>query len=253
MKNKFWISLLVVALFLSACGGKGSANQPALNGTHWVLEQINGSPVIENTLPSLSFQGDKEVGGNASCNRFNGSYEIKDGALTFSPLATTMMACPDPAGLMEQEAAYLKALEAAASYRVEDGKLLVSDASGKVVLVFAPQDMSLEGKIWNLNAFNDGTNLVSVLLDTAIHVEFKDGNVSGSSGCNTYSGAFQQDGQKLSFGTLASTLMACADEGVMKQETAYLNALAKVTHYSIEGNKLTLYDANNLIIAEFSK
>jgi len=26
-----------------------------------------------------------------------------------------------------------------------------------------------------------------------------------------------------------------------------------VTHYSIEGNKLTLYDANNLIIAEFSK
>ncbi|MCZ2145272.1 MAG: META domain-containing protein [Anaerolineales bacterium] len=39
----------------------------------------------------------------------------------------------------------------------------------------------------------------------------------------------------------------------MKQETAYLNALAKVTHYSIEGNKLTLYDANNLIIAEFSK
>ena len=35
---------------------------------------------------------------------------------------------------------------------------------------------------------------------------------------NTYSGV-QQDGQKL-FGTLSSTLMACADEGVMKQETA---------------------------------
>ena len=50
----------------------------------------------------------------------------------------------------------------------------------QVVLVFALQDMT-QGKIWNLNAFNDGTNLVSVLLDTAIHVEFKDGNVSGSS------------------------------------------------------------------------
>lgn len=253
MRNKIWFSLLVLTILLSACSGSGSATMASLAGTHWVLEQINGESVIENALPTLSFRGDQEVGGNSSCNTFNGAFTAKDGKLTIDELASTMMACPEPEGLMDQETEYLKALESSASYRIDGDKLLITDSSNAVVLVFSSQDMSLEGKTWNLTSFNDGRNLVSLVLDTQITAEFKEGTLSGSSGCNSYSGAFQYKEQNLSFDTFAVTMMACPQEGVIEQETAYLNTLTKVTHYTIDGNNLLLFDANDLVIVQFSQ
>lgn len=253
MRNKIWFSLLVLTILLSACSGSGSATMASLAGTHWVLEQINGESVIENALPTLSFRGDQEVGGNSSCNTFYGAFTAKDGKLTIDELASTMMACPEPEGLMDQETEYLKALESSASYRIDGDKLLITDSSNAVVLVFSSQDMSLEGKTWNLTSFNDGRNLVSLVLDTQITAEFKEGTLSGSSGCNSYSGAFQYKEQNLSFDTFAVTMMACPQEGVIEQETAYLNTLTKVTHYTIDGNNLLLFDANDLVIVQFSQ
>lgn len=253
MRNKIWFSLLVLTILLSACSGSGSATMASLAGTHWVLEQINGESVIENALPTLSFRGDQEVGGNSSCNTFYGAFTAKDGKLTIDELASTMMACPEPEGLMDQETEYLKALESSASYRIDGDKLLITDSSNAVVLVFSSQDRSLEGKTWNLTSFNDGRNLVSLVLDTQITAEFKEGTLSGSSGCNSYSGAFQYKEQNLSFDTFAVTMMACPQEGVIEQETAYLNTLTKVTHYTIDGNNLLLFDANDLVIVQFSQ
>jgi heat shock protein HslJ len=51
-----------------------------------------------------------------------------------------------------------------------------------------------------------------------------DGTVSGSSGCNQYSGAYRRDGGALSFGGISSTLMGC-DGQRGQQETAFLAAL----------------------------
>ena len=39
------------------------------------------------------------------------------------PLASTMMACGEPAGVMEQEAQYLAALQSAATYQIEGNVL----------------------------------------------------------------------------------------------------------------------------------
>lgn len=253
MKNRLITVVLVMAVLISACGVKGNSTQLSLNDSHWVLEQINGKPVLEGTLPTLSFRGDKEVGGNASCNGFFGEYSVKNGKLTFSPLASTEMYCAEPAGLMDQEAAYLAALESGATYRIEQGKLFIVNAAGETVLVFSAQDMSLNGAAWNLTAFNDGQNLVSLVNGTEITAEFKDGKVAGSSGCNSYNGAIKQNGLDLSFGELASTLAVCQEKGVMEQESAYLQALAKVTRYIVEGKQLTLFEANGLVMAQFSR
>lgn len=251
MQNKLLMLALAFALVLAACGGK--ADLPSLAGTSWVLEEMNGQPIVENTTPTLSFRNEKESGGNASCNSFGGNYQAQNGQLTFGSLISTLMACLEP-GVMEQESAYLAALQSAAAYRVEGGKLFISDASGAVVLVFGPQDTSVEGTTWQLTAFNDGQSLVSVLPNTQISAEFKDGNLSGSSGCNNYSGTFQQTEQSLTFGLLAATEMYCGEPvGLMEQETAYLNAISKVARYAIDGNRLTLFDAEGRIMAEFAR
>lgn len=251
MKNKVLTAFLIMAIFLSACNVGGGTSSLVLDNSHWVLEQINGQAVIADTLPTLSFNEDQKVAGNASCNTFVGSYTLEGNKLSFGNLASAKMFCAEPEGLMDQEGAYLAALESATGYRSEEGKLLLIDDSDSTVLVFSPQDMSLDGASWNLTMFNDGQSLVSLVNDTKINAEFKDGSVSGSSGCNTYTGTFEQNGLELSFGAMASTLMLCLDEGVMEQESAYLQAIANVSHYIVEGKQLTLYDAENLVLAKF--
>jgi heat shock protein HslJ len=71
--------------------------------------------------------------------------------------------------------------------------------------------------------------------------------VSGSGGCNRVAGAFELDGEKLRFGDLASTMMAC--ERGMEQEQRFLQALQRVARYRIGGTRLELLDAQGALIA----
>lgn len=74
-----------------------------------------------------------------------------------------------------------------------------------------------------------------------ITIAFKDGQVNGSSGCNSYFGEYSVKANEISFGPLASTEMACMDpEGIMDQEYEYLTFLSEVVTYSIEGDQLIL-------------
>lgn len=57
-----------------------------------------------------------------------------------------------------------------------------------------------------------------------------DGTVSGTSGCNQFSGAYRRDGGTLQFGGLSSTLMGCDGERGT-QEMAFLAALGGATSW----------------------
>jgi heat shock protein HslJ len=55
----------------------------------------------------------------------------------------------------------------------------------------------------------------------------------------------------MSIGPAVATRMACADEGVMDQETAYLTALESVASYEIRGDGLRLLDSEGNLLLEF--
>jgi heat shock protein HslJ len=57
-----------------------------------------------------------------------------------------------------------------------------------------------------------------------------DGALSGSSGCNQYSGRFRTDGDRISVGQLASTMMGCEADR-MAQEQAFSAALGGATSW----------------------
>jgi META domain len=63
-------------------------------------------------------------------------YSPRGEAIEIEPPASTMMACPEPEGVMEQEAAYLAALSTARHYRIEGDRLLLQTASGARVASF---------------------------------------------------------------------------------------------------------------------
>jgi heat shock protein HslJ len=73
--------------------------------------------------------------------------------------------------------------------------------------------------------------------------------VSGSSGCNRLTGAYDQQGEQLHFGQLAGTRMAC-HEG-MDTEQMFLQSLQRVRRWSIVEQQLSLLDASGQTLARF--
>ncbi len=68
--------------------------------------------------------------------------------------------------------------------------------------------------------------------------------ISGSGGCNRYTGTAVADNGQLAVGALAATRMYCAEAGVSAQEDAYFSALGKTKGYTVLGTELRLSAEN---------
>ena len=67
------------------------------------------------------------------------------------------------------------------------------------------------------------------------------GALNGSAGCNTYSASYSVNGQALLIGQPSATGLLCPEPpGIMEQETAFLNALATTSSFSMEAGQLYL-------------
>lgn len=225
----------------------------SLEGTTWKLIayiDANGQLTIpvRDVDATVMFQ-DGQLSGNTGCNNYFGSYTVDGNTLTIAePLGSTMMACPDP--LMAQEQAVLTNLASAASYQLVANQLQIFDANGQVVLAFEPLAMaSLTGTNWSATMINNGRGAVSGLVEgTEVTAVFgEDGTVSGSAGCNRYTGSYQVDGANITIGPLVSTMMMCVDPEVMTQEAAYLAALENSATFAITGDALELRAADGAL------
>ena len=116
----------------------------------------------------------------------------------------------------------------------------------------AGTDMATEGTVegvtWTVTELNGEAPPEGV---TATLV-FDGANVSGSSGCNNYSGGatFDEDVVQISEG-LAGTMMAC-DATVSEFEAAYLEMLAASSVFAVDGDTLTLSDDSDNVLATFT-
>jgi heat shock protein HslJ len=79
-----------------------------------------------------------------------------------------------------------------------------------------------------------------------------DGQVSGNLGCNGFSGKYELTGDKLVFGPMASTLMACP-EAQMTQEGIAFQVMTGTAQFVVEGNSLKIYDASGAIALTLSR
>ena len=68
-----------------------------------------------------------------------------------------------------------------------------------------------------------------------------DGRVASTVGCNRIVGMQAVDGDRMTFGAMAATRMACPPP-LDQLETAYLAALATARSWRIDGTTLTLLD-----------
>jgi len=130
------IGLAVLALLpaVAACASNGGAAASEESGsadlpaTSWTLVGIGGSEPAGDAKPTIAFAPTGgTVSGNAGCNTFNGAVTIDGSTITFGPLATTRMACPEPQ--MAVESAYLAGLAGARTWRMDGGQLVLEGAT----------------------------------------------------------------------------------------------------------------------------
>jgi len=136
MKSKTFVLVILVVMVLTAC----SSNEPSvgdpLSGTSWELVYYRKSRVIEGVAVTATFEGG-QVKGSSGCNSYSGSYQVEGGKISFSPLMSTLMACPDPDGVMDQEAMFLAWLQDAQTYQIQDDQLMIFRSDGEA-LTFIP-------------------------------------------------------------------------------------------------------------------
>lgn len=114
-----------------------AVDEPSLTSTAWGATGVNDGrggvrSLVAGTSISATFDEDGSVSGSSGCNRYRGRYRTDGAAIAIGPLATTRMACPRPE--MDQEAAYLAALERATTFRI-DGDTLELRGDGEALQV----------------------------------------------------------------------------------------------------------------------
>jgi|SRR6187551_3431464 len=115
--------LATAALATSCMAPERPSPTWSLTGTVWKLVELNGHPVGENKLPSLTLNATTgQVSGMAGINHFNGTFKQQEAALTFGPMIATRMAGPESAMKLESE--FLTALGRVTSWKA-DGLVLL--------------------------------------------------------------------------------------------------------------------------------
>lgn len=232
-----------------------------LEGVVWRLTRVTPKPRIvpatgatedaaRESRIDIFFQ-DGRVSGSSGCNAYTGSYELDGTALRLGPLASTRKACP-PA-LMNAEADYLAILKTVDTVALTGDTLRLSGAAGELGFVSEGQP-TLTGA-WAMTGYNNGKQaVVSKKSGTTVTASFGDGDrVSGSSGCNTFSGLFEVTGGDVSIGPLVSTQKMCPDADLMSQERLYLKALQAATTFELRGDTLTLRDGDGAMQVTFTR
>jgi heat shock protein HslJ len=216
-----------------------------------------------------AFFSEEGITGHGGCNGYSGPFQYNQGTITFGPITSTLMAC-EPAEITTQESAYLAALQAASTYTITgdtlqivyDGGVLTYTAGTATPIVPTlppgatasdPTLGGLAGTVWTLVSYGPADAPIPAVAGAPVTAVFAGEGVSGSAGCNTYSGPFAYSQNNITFGAMVSTLLACESQEVSTQEAAYLAALPSATSFTVANGTLQIvYDGGVLTFTSAS-
>ena len=153
------MSAVIFALFMGACSTKKTNSQKTstgiegtsippevvgldLVGKHWKLIELFGNPVIAENTPKEAYiifnVDDNRFSGDAGCNRFSGSFQLKDpDRIVFSQTVSTRRMCIN----MDTEDKFLQVLNTADSYIIKNDILILNRARMAPLARFVAVDM----------------------------------------------------------------------------------------------------------------
>jgi heat shock protein HslJ len=246
---------LLLALLLTACGGGQVAPSPSPNSPPFdptgAWELGSGSaggepiPIVEGHRITLEITGSR-VGGTAACNGYGGELIMRDGRLDIGELGMTAMACVDE-GVMESEAAYMRALEAVDAMGMDGEELVLGgpDVELRFVSLVPPPTAELVGTTWLLETIVVGDVASEAGGERATLELSADGRLTGSTGCRGFEGSWMEQGDQIVATSLAMTDQACPAE-LADQDSHVVSVIGDGFLPTIEGDLLTLIDPGSI-------
>lgn len=242
---------VLTCVTLAACSNSTTAAPPppqaALLGRAFVSTSVEGTPIPGGGPLTVEFVAPDRIVGSAGCNRATGSADFANSTVTTGPMAMTMMACPGERGASDQ---WLTAfLAAGPSWNLDGDTLRLSTAAATVTLLdkkVAQPDRPLVGTTWVVDTTISPQAIVTsrAIEESTPTVQFgADGTVTGSTGCNTFSGTAQIAGDTVTFGPLATTMRMCEPD-VAEVETAVLTALSGTTTVTVDSDRMRMVNAD---------
>lgn len=109
--------------------------------TNWsMLNYNNGRMALVGALAGTEvtaiFGADGNLTGTGGCNNYRAGYRAEGNSIEIGPAATTRMLCSEPEGTMEQEMEYLRAIENAATYRIDRQQLWLFFENESIAAIF---------------------------------------------------------------------------------------------------------------------
>ena len=113
-----------------------------LSGTAWKVTGYNNGrqavvSLLDGSTLTMAFATDGNVSGSAGCNTYRAAYSASGDSISIGNVASTRKMCTEPQDVMEQEAAFLKALADASVFRIDGNRLELRSASGSLMVTAA--------------------------------------------------------------------------------------------------------------------
>lgn len=241
--------LATTILFVSCASKKEITEQiTKLNGS-WQIASITGvknlDKVFPEQLPTLTFESNEKTMayGNDGCNNYRTEIIVKkDNQLEVSKnIASTMMACDKVKSVL-----YMEKFSNANSFSISENVLKLHTPTDTLKFY----KISLEGK-WTLDKMNTVKKKVSEIYPYKkpfINININSNQITGNTACNNITANFLIYQNTMSFKHVLTTKMFC--EG--NDEKNFTDALARTTHYELQGTRLILLE-NKKIILEFKR
>lgn len=222
-------ALIATTVLVAACGGSadddgdggGQGGGPAadLAGRQFLSEAVEERgeprPLVPSTRIFLTFdEGGRNLGASAGCNSFSGPYEVEGNRLVVDQMAGTEMGCDEARHAQDQWLVELLMSEPA--YEFTGDRLTLTSGRTVVSLLdreVAEPDRPLTGTTWVLDTLVEGEVASTPPAGTRASITFDDdGTFSIETGCNSGGGRYTLEGDRLTFTSYETTLMACKDE-----------------------------------------
>ena len=115
------IALTSLSLTLIACNNTANLAKQTLAGK-WLIRSINTQIVITDKVPTLTFDNNLSLSGQASCNIISTRYKVDNKTISIAPIATTRKMCSPE--LMQQESKLLKVLTKIKRFEIDNEKVI---------------------------------------------------------------------------------------------------------------------------------
>ena len=258
MRSRTALTLLTLsALVLAACGSNSdssdSTGAPAADGSLPAIGtsptaadlagrafesvEVTGQELVDGSTIQLSFD-EQRLSVQGGCNIINGGYTITEDVLEIEALASTMMACEE--ALMGQDTWLNEFLSSGPGISLDGETLTLTGTDIAITLAEIP-DTELVGTTWTVTGTVANEAITSVPADAVASITIADdGTIAVETGCNSGSGSVEITDTTLTFGPIATTMRACADEAVNEFEARVLAALQGEVTYEISGDTMSI-------------